>query len=161
MFCSWECALLFNIVTTIISAFWQAMNKSLHAALWKSSWLSGMWLVFHTAVATAEVYHPPPHCAHIHCLVFTDIQQASMNANGCHFFTRSYSIPHLCFIRTSMSDTTVLPSVTWQQNVKEYCWEGSTSTAMPPTSTSDIVGQYYVIGNINFRAFIDVLQFIR
>ena len=24
----------------------------------------------------------------------------------------------------------------------EYCWEGSASTAIPPTSASDIVGQY-------------------
>ena len=28
-----------------------------------------------TAVATAETHHPLPHCAHIHCLVFTNILQ--------------------------------------------------------------------------------------
>jgi len=35
----------------------------------------------------------------------------------------------------------LLPSVTWQLNVMEYWWKGSTSSATPPTSTSDIVGQ--------------------
>ena len=37
----------------------------------------------------------------------------------------------------------LLPSVTWQQNVVEYWWEGLTSTAIPPilpVSTSDAVG---------------------
>jgi len=37
-------------------------------------------------IATAEMHQPPPHCAHIHCLVFTVIQQASINVSGCHFF---------------------------------------------------------------------------
>ena len=27
-----------------------------------------------------------PQCAHIHCLVFRNVQQASMNVNRCHFF---------------------------------------------------------------------------
>jgi len=34
----------------------------------------------------------------------------------------------------------LLPSVIQQQHVMEYWWEGSTSTAIPPTSTSDVVG---------------------
>ena len=34
----------------------------------------------------------------------------------------------------------------------EYWWEGSTSTAVPPTSTSDIVGQCNKIEGITFRA---------
>ena len=33
----------------------------------------------------------------------------------------------------------LLPSATQQQNVAEYWWEGSTSTAVPPTPTSDAV----------------------
>ena len=33
----------------------------------------------------------------------------------------------------------LLPSVTWQQHVMEYWWEGSASTAIPPTS--DAAGQ--------------------
>jgi len=34
----------------------------------------------------------------------------------------------------------------------EYWWEGSSSTAMPPTSASDITGQLHKIGGITFRA---------
>ena len=41
---------------------------------------------------------------------------------------------------------------TQQQIVTEYLWEGSTSSAIPPTSTSDIVGQHNKIGGITFRA---------
>ena len=44
----------------------------------------------------------------------------------------------------------LLPSVTWQQHVMEYRWEGSTSTAIPPISTSDTVGQCK-IGRIAFE----------
>jgi len=40
------------------------------------------WLVFHITVATAEMHHPLPHCAHIHCLVS---KNASMNVNEYHF----------------------------------------------------------------------------
>jgi len=34
----------------------------------------------------------------------------------------------------------------------EYWWEGSTSTAVPPVSSSDVVDQNNKIGNIAFRA---------
>ena len=34
----------------------------------------------------AEMHHPLPHCAHIHCLVTINIQQVSMNVNRCNFF---------------------------------------------------------------------------
>ena len=37
-------------------------------------------------------------------------------------------------------------------NVMGYWWEGSTSTAITPTSASDIVGQYNKIGGITSRA---------
>ena len=46
----------------------------------------------------------------------------------------------------------LLPSVTWQQNVTEYWWEGSVSTVIPPTSASDVVGQHNKIEGITFRA---------
>ena len=52
--------------------------------------------------------------------------------------TTSYTLPHqMPFCQTAP----LLTSVTQQQNVMEYWWEGSTSTAVPPTSTSDIAGQ--------------------
>lgn len=46
----------------------------------------------------------------------------------------------------------LLQSVTQQQNVTEYWWEGSTSTAIPATSVSDITDQHNEIGGIAFRA---------
>ena len=46
----------------------------------------------------------------------------------------------------------LLPSVTWQQNVMEYWCEGSASTAIPPTFTSDTAGQRNEIGGITFGA---------
>ena len=36
----------------------------------------------------------------------------------------------------------LLPSLTQQQNIMGYWWEGSTSTAIPPTSASDTVSQH-------------------
>jgi len=50
------------------------------------SWPSGMWLVCHVAVASAETCHPPPHSANVHCLVSINVQQALMNVMGCNFF---------------------------------------------------------------------------
>ena len=45
----------------------------------------------------------------------------------------------------------LLPPVTQQQHVTERCWEVSTSTAISPTSTSDVVGQRNEIGGFAFR----------
>jgi len=42
--------------------------------------------------------------------------------------------------------------VTQQHNVVEYWWEGSTSTAIPPKSASDVMGQQNTIGGITFGA---------
>ena len=44
----------------------------------------------------------------------------------------------------------LLPNVTWQQSVLEYWWEGSTSTAVPPTSASDVKGRYNKVGGTAF-----------
>jgi len=46
----------------------------------------------------------------------------------------------------------LLPSVTRQQNVIEYWWEGSIFSAIPPASTSDSAGQQNKIGGITFGA---------
>jgi len=34
----------------------------------------------------------------------------------------------------------------------EHWWEDSASTAIPPTSASDVMGQHHKIGHITFRA---------
>ena len=57
----------------------------------------------------------------------------------------------------------LLPSVTEQQHVMGYWWEGSISNAVPLISTSDVVGQYHKKGGITFRAvllYIDIGEHI-
>ena len=78
---------------------------------------------------------PLPHCAHTHCSVFRNIQQALMNVNGYHFFPpwgiqwhtfASYALP----CQTTFCQTApLLPAVTQQQNIMEHWQEGSISTA--------------------------------
>jgi hypothetical protein len=46
----------------------------------------------------------------------------------------------------------LLSSVAQQQNLTEYWQEGSTSTAVQPKFTTDVVGQHNKIGEINFGA---------
>jgi len=46
----------------------------------------------------------------------------------------------------------LLLSVTWQQNVMEFWQEVSTSTAIPPISASDVIGQQNKTRGITFRA---------
>lgn len=44
----------------------------------------------------------------------------------------------------------LLTYVTEEQNVMEYLWETSHSTAIPPKSASDVLDQYNKIGGIIF-----------
>ena len=46
----------------------------------------------------------------------------------------------------------LLPSVVQQQNVPEYREAGSASTAIPPTSASDVMDKNNKIGGMTFRA---------
>lgn len=46
----------------------------------------------------------------------------------------------------------LLPFATQQQSETENWWEGSTSTARPLTSASEVVGQHNKIESITFRA---------
>ena len=105
--------------------------------------------------APGEVSHC--HCAYIHRLVSINIQQASVNVNGCHSFERRDSIPYHTFALYMLSHQTLfcqtaplLLSVIRQENVMGYWWEGSTSTAIPPTSASDGMGQHHKIEGITF-----------
>ena len=126
------------------------------------AWPSGKSLVFHVAFATAETRHPPPHCGNIHCLVSVN---PSANIDECHWVQvflhggiqlhafASYALP--CQMPFCQS-APLLSSVALQQNLTEYWQEGSSSTAISPTSASDVVGQHNEIGVINFRATLDV-----
>ena len=135
--------LFFNIVTTISYVFSSAMTES-HAYKSLHGYLE-CGLSF--TVSTAGTQHPPAHCAHIHYLVSINIQKALMNVRGCIFLCAcmkefkwhtfaSYTLP----CPMPFCQTVYLPlSVTWQQNIMEYWWEDLTSTAIPPTSASDVV----------------------
>jgi len=46
----------------------------------------------------------------------------------------------------------LLLSVTQQQHGTEHWWEGSTSTAIPPTLVSEAVGQRHKTEGVTFRA---------
>ena len=66
------------------------MNKSLHAALMQIYISRGDQQRFHicyNSVVVVETYYALPHCAHIHCLVSINIQQALMNVNSAIFFS--------------------------------------------------------------------------
>jgi len=147
----------FSTVTTISCAFSLAMNKSLHAAL------------VNISIAIQNMVCASFHCCHCwnsqptasqrsHPLL--DHRKHSANVNECQlvpFFLHeriqfhtfvSYALPcQLLFCQTAP----LLLSVTWQQNVTEYCWDDSTSTAGPPMSASDVVGQHNKEGSITFR----------
>ena len=114
------------------------------------------------SVATAETQHSPPHWACVHCYVSIKVQQVLMNVSGCHFLCmEEFSYVHMYFhVRCHFVRLPLLLSVSWQQNLMEYCWEGSTSTAIPPPSASDVVDQHNKIGGITFRAYMLVKSFI-
>ena len=61
--------------------------------------------------------------------------------------------PYTLPCRASLCQTApLLPALAQQQNVMGYFWEGSVSTAIPPISASDVVGQQNKIGGITFGA---------
>ena len=81
-----------------------------------------LWRWSTVTVVSAEMHHPLPHCAHIHCLVSTNVQQVSMNVSVAIHFARRNSMTHLFFIHISISDA-ILPDchlllpVAQQQNI--------------------------------------------
>ena len=54
----------------------------------------------------------------------------------------------------------VLPSVTHQENVMEYWWEGSASSAITSTSASDVMGQNNKIGGITSGALLVLISLL-
>jgi hypothetical protein len=129
--------------------------KELLFILWCGScaWPSGTWFVSQVTVATATAslcYHP-----------LFSLRKCSASVDECHlmqFFPHggihlhpiaSYRLPcQTAFCKT----TPLLSSVTRQQNLTEYWQECSTSTAISPTSASDVESQHNKIGVLNFGA---------
>jgi len=124
----------------------------------RSEWPSRRWLIFHIAVATTEIHHPSPRHTHIHCSISISAQQALMKVNGCNFFhIQEFSLTPLLHTHFHIRCHSVrlpplLPSITQQQNVMEYWWEGSISIAVSPTSTPKVRGQHHKMKGITFRA---------
>ena len=92
------------------------------------------------------------------CSLF-GLLKCSGSINECQWlnvniFCTEGVITHLCFIFISMSDTTLSesPSAAICHTATEYWWKGTTSTAISPTSASDIMGQHNKIGGITFGA---------
>jgi len=75
-----------------------------------------------------------------------------------HTFSPSMLLCQIPFCQT----VPLLPSVTQKQNVMEYWWESSSSTAIPPTSDSEDVDQDNKRRSIAFQtAFLDVRQGVK
>ena len=130
-------------------AFLPVMNKNLHVVLVTiyTSECDPLFLLpllkcttYHLTVLTATVWSPQAFSKH---------QWMSM---GAILSTRRNSMPHFCFICTSMSDTILsdCPSaaVTQQQNVMEYWWKGPVAATIPLTSAYAIMGWHNKIGDI-------------
>jgi len=119
-------------------------------------WPSGTWLVFHITVTTAEMHHPLPHYAHIHCLVSINVQQASVDVSECHsFHMEEFSdtpLLHMHFHVRCHSVRLPLCCHLSRGNKMEYWLEGSTSTAIPPASASSVTGQHNKTRGITFGA---------
>ena len=48
--------------------------------------MSAMWLVLHVTIVTIKTQRSLPHRAHIHCLVFINVQQAPVSVSWVSFF---------------------------------------------------------------------------
>ena len=113
------------------------------------------WLT--AAVATAETHHPSSHYAQ-HCLLSKNLEQILMNVSGNILFCieefsstlllHTYFHFRLHFVRLHLCCHLSYSN----KRRKEHWWEGSASTAIPPISTSDIVGQHNKVGGITFGA---------
>ena len=139
---------LFNVVTTICCAFLPPMNKSLHVMLIKICSSRGDHCCCHhslNAPPTASLRSHPLFGLHKYSASITECQWVPFFLHrGIHWHTfASHALP--------CQTAPLLPSVTQQQNVTGYWWEGSTSTAIPPPLASDIMCQHNKTGGITFE----------
>ena len=137
------------------------MNKRLHAVLVKIC-----MAIWNMACLSQRCCH----CGSAPCTTFLcscplfGLHKRSASANECQwvpFFPHegiqwhtsvSYVLPcQMPFCQTAP----LLPSVTVKQNVLEYWWEGSSSTAIPPFA-SDVACQHNKTGGITFGASLSV-----
>ena len=126
-------SLFFSAVTTMSCAFSLAMNKSLHAMLITICTRGGGPLspllkctACNLTVLTSTVWSPEMFSKHQWMSVVPFFPHGGILWN----IFASSALP--CQVPTCQT-APLLPSVTQQQNGTEYLWEGSTSTAVPPT----------------------------
>ena len=134
------------------------MNKSLHTTL-IMIFTSGHDLLSLLQCTTN-------YLTGLHPLFGLHQQSTSIGENRCHFFSfdvKEFNYMYLdCnhtfasyVLHTICHTAPLLPPVVWQQNVMECnWWEDSTSSSIPPTSTSDTVDQQNKIEGITFGAAI-------
>ena len=120
----WTFPSLWSKVVSLSSSMWKKWHPFTFIDTWwmfaeTEEWMWAQWgsWWYISAVVTATVGH-----------------------GGLQLLTfASYSLPH----QMSVCQTApLLPSVIWQQHVTEYWHECSSSTVIPPPSTSDIVSQH-------------------
>lgn len=149
--------MLFNIVMTTINVFSLATNKSLHVMLVKICTSRGdplsllpqlKYTTHHLTVLTFTVWSPSTFSKHHQMSVGAIFPHGGIQWHTFASYTLPYQ-PPFC------QPSPLLLSATWQQNVTECWWEGSVSTATPPTSASDIVGQHTKIGGITFKTALE------
>ena len=96
------------------------------------------------------MHHPPPHCVHCRCLVSVNIQQASVNVSGCHFFHMK-ELSDAPLLHMHFHVRLLLCCHLSHSNKMEYWWEGSISNILL-IPISDIVGQHDKAGGVTFGA---------
>ena len=144
---------VFNIVTAVSCVFSSAMSKNLHVALIKICISRGDPLslllkctTHHLTVFTYTVWSLETFSKCQRVLVGTIFSTCRKPTS--HLYTLRCHVP-FCHI------VPLLPSVMQQLNIMGYWWDDSTSTAIPPPSASDVLGQHSNIGGITFStAFI-------
>jgi len=134
-----QCSVLHIAICNVLIYMDEPIEKLFTSFCNSCTWLSRTWLVLHITVATAEIYHPLPHCA-----AFSKHQWMSVVAiffwmEEINYTSLFHTHFHLrChFIRLPLC----YQCVAQQQNFMK-CWrKGWTSVAIPSISDSDIVSQ--------------------
>ena len=124
--------LLFNLVTAISCAFSPALSNRLHAVLMKTCTSGGeckchchCW----NASPTTSLWSHPLFGLQKHSASISECQWVQLFLHGEIQFYPFDSSAVACQ-KPVFQTAPLLPSVTQQQNVIEYWWEGSTSTAI-------------------------------
>ena len=133
--------LFFNADTTISCLFLSAMNKTTHATLIKIC-TSGDDPLPLSPLQKHTTYHLTELTSTVSSAETSRKDQSV--SMGAIFSAWRNQMPHLYLIWIFMSeaipsDCPSAPTVTPQQSVTEYWWEGSASTAVPPSSAPGIV----------------------